>query len=69
MSQSNLRYVVTGMTCDHCAASVRQALAGVAGVDGVELELASGRLTVSGGAFSDEAVHGAVAEAGYEVVA
>ena len=61
-------YAVTGMTCAHCALSVQEEVADVPGVDAVDVELASGRLRVAGGGFSDEAVRDAVAEAGYELV-
>jgi copper chaperone len=62
-------YVVSGMTCAHCATSVTEEVADVAGVDGASVDLAAGVLTVGGGGFSDDAVRAAVAEAGYEVVA
>ena len=61
-------YAVSGMTCSHCVMSVREEVSEVAGVDAVDVDLASGRLTVSGEGFFDEAVERAVAEAGYEVV-
>jgi copper chaperone len=61
-------YSVAGMTCSHCVMSVQEEVAEVAGVSAVDVELASGRLTVSGEAFTDEAIAAAVAEAGYEVV-
>jgi copper chaperone len=60
-------YTVTGMTCDHCVLSVHEEVSEVSGVSGVEIDLASGRLTVSGGGFTDDAVKAAVAEAGYGV--
>jgi copper chaperone len=60
-------YTVTGMTCEHCVRSVEEEVGEVAGVRTVDVELASGLLTVSGEDFSDEAVRGAVAEAGYQV--
>lgn len=56
-------YVVTGMTCDHCVLSVTEEVAGVTAVD---VDLATGRLVVTGEAAPD-AVRAAVAEAGYEV--
>lgn len=62
-------YVVHGMTCDHCVLSVREEVSEVGGVSTVDVELASGRLTVTGRQVSDDAVRGAVAEAGYEVAA
>ncbi len=61
-------YTVTGMTCGHCVLSVREEVGEVPGVTGVDVELDSGRVTVTGDAFSDDAVRAAVAEAGYEVV-
>ena len=61
-------YTVAGMTCAHCVLSVREEVFGVAAVRNVEVDLASGRLTVFGEGLSDEAVEAAVADAGYEVV-
>ncbi|HEV3001612.1 MAG TPA: heavy-metal-associated domain-containing protein [Solirubrobacteraceae bacterium] len=60
-------YTVAGMTCNHCVASVREEVAEVSGVTAVDVDLASGRLTVSGEGFTDAAVRDAVEEAGYEV--
>jgi copper chaperone len=60
-------YTVTGMTCDHCVLSVREEVSEVAGVTGVDVDLASGRLTVSGSGVPDDAVREAVRGAGYEV--
>ena len=62
-------YTVAGMTCQHCVASVSEEVGEIAGVERVEVDLASGRLVVSGDGVADEAVRVAVAEAGYEVVA
>jgi copper chaperone len=60
-------YTVNGMTCDHCVLSVTEEVGEVAGVEQVDVELASGRLVVRGTGISDDAVKAAVAEAGYEV--
>jgi copper chaperone CopZ len=60
-------YTVTGMTCSHCVLSVREEVSQVAGVESVDVELASGRMTVTGNGLDDEPVRAAVAEAGYEV--
>lgn len=60
-------YAVAGMTCDHCARSVREEVAELAGVRDVAVELTAGRVTVTGTELDDEAVRAAVAEAGYEV--
>jgi copper chaperone CopZ len=60
-------YVIQGMTCDHCVLSVREEVSEVAGVRSVDVDLASGRLTVEGDGVSDDAVREAVEVAGYEV--
>ena len=60
-------YTVIGMTCGHCESSVREEVAEVAGVQGVEVSHQTGALTVSGTGFSDEAIAAAVEEAGYTV--
>ncbi|HEX6389149.1 MAG TPA: heavy metal-associated domain-containing protein [Solirubrobacteraceae bacterium] len=60
-------YAVRGMTCDHCARSVQEEVSEIAGVTAVDVDLASGRLTVAGQGFGDDAIAAAVAEAGYEL--
>jgi copper chaperone len=61
-------YNVSGMTCEHCVRSVTEEVGEVAGVERVSVDLPSGVVTVTGDGFQDEAVAGAVAEAGYTVV-
>ncbi len=60
-------YVVEGMTCQHCVASVSEEVAEVPGVEETTVDLASGRLTVTGSA-EPAAIRAAVEEAGYAVV-
>ena len=62
-------YTVAGMSCGHCATSVREQVSEVAGVAAVEVELPSGRMVVRGVDVSNAAVKAAVEEAGYELVA
>ena len=65
---STSSYTVVGMTCGHCVSAVTEEVSGVAGVTGVDVDLASGGLTVTSEAPVDEsAVRSAVEEAGYEV--
>lgn len=64
---STATYLVEGMTCEHCVASVSEEVGGVPGVDAVAVDLASRRLEVSGTGFSDEGVRAAVEAAGYRV--
>lgn len=59
-------YTVNGMTCGHCVSSVTEEVTALPGVTDVQVELESGRLTVTGDAARDtDAVRGAVEEAGY----
>ena len=61
-------YTVTGMTCDHCVRSVREEVGKVPGVQTVDVDLATGAVTiVSDAPVDDGAVRAAVDEAGYAV--
>jgi copper chaperone len=63
-------YTVTGMTCDHCAASVREEVGAIAGVTSVAVDVPTGAVTVASETEIDaEAVRGAVEEAGYQLTA
>ncbi|GAA4670823.1 heavy-metal-associated domain-containing protein [Gordonia humi] len=59
---------VDGMTCGHCAASVREEIGEIAGVTDVAVDVESGRVDItSDAALDDTAVTAAVVEAGYTV--
>ncbi|KAA8887930.1 heavy-metal-associated domain-containing protein [Nocardia colli] len=61
-------YTVTGMTCGHCVSSVKTEIGKIDGVTGVDVDLASGAVTVDSAApIADSAILAAVDEAGYEV--
>jgi copper chaperone CopZ len=61
-------YTVTGMTCSHCVQAVTGELRELPGVADVQVDLASGAVTVTSEApLSDDAVRAAVDEAGYEL--
>ncbi|MEV8517309.1 cation transporter [Dactylosporangium sp. NPDC051484] len=61
-------YTVTGMTCGHCVQSVSSELGKLDGVQNVQVDLASGAVTVTSQApLDDAAVRAAVDEAGYQV--
>lgn len=63
-------YTVEGMTCVHCAGSVREEVGGLAGVKAVDVDVPSGRVTVtSEEPLTVDAVAAAVTEAGYRLVA
>lgn len=63
-------YTVTGMTCGHCVSSVTEEVGALDGVHGVDVDLPTGRVTVTSAAALDrESVRAAVADAGYELAA
>jgi len=63
-------YTVEGMTCGHCATSVREEVSELDGVRQVDVDVESGRVTVTSDApLTTDAVAAAVAEAGYRLVA
>ncbi|MCL2535677.1 MAG: heavy-metal-associated domain-containing protein [Nocardiaceae bacterium] len=63
---STAEYTVTGMTCGHCVASVKEEVGAIAGVSDVTVDLQSGRLTVTSAApLPESAITAAVEEAGY----
>lgn len=66
---STTEYQVTGMTCGHCEMSVREEVEQIAGVEGVDVSVKTGRLVVTAEkALDDSDVLAAVAEAGYSAV-
>ncbi|MFD4291729.1 heavy-metal-associated domain-containing protein [Rhodococcus sp. NPDC058532] len=66
METSN--YTVTGMTCGHCASSVREEVGSIEGVTAVQVDVPTGLVTVTSAVPVDAAaVRAAVEEAGYAV--
>ena len=66
MSLHESSWTVTGMTCDHCVASVTEEVASLAGVADVRVDLDSGRVDVTSAEPLDAGlVAAAVDEAGY----
>ncbi|WP_430333901.1 heavy-metal-associated domain-containing protein [Rhodococcus sp. ACT016] len=62
-------YIVKGMTCQHCAATVTEEISELSGVTGVAVDVEAGRVVVTSDAPLDTiAVAAAVEEAGYELV-
>jgi len=67
-STTTTTYTVTGMTCGHCVAAVTAEVATLDGVVGVDVDLASGQMTVtSSRPVDDDAITAAVDEVGYAV--
>ena len=61
-----ITYTVPGMTCDHCKHAVSSELGSVAGVSGIEVDLDTKLVTVTGEGLADGALRAAIEEAGYE---
>jgi len=65
---STSTYTVTGMTCEHCVASVTEEVSELDGVQAVEVDLPTGAVTVtSTDPLPEDAVRAAVEEAGYQL--
>ncbi|KMJ51920.1 heavy-metal-associated domain-containing protein [Rhodococcoides fascians] len=61
-------YSVEGMTCAHCAASVKEEVSEVSGVTGVDVDVDTGAVVISSDAELDAAaVDAAIEEAGYRI--
>jgi copper chaperone len=59
---------VTGMTCEHCVASVTEEVSEIPGVETVAVDLGTGGLDVtSSRPLDDSSVRAAVEEAGYQL--
>ena len=69
MSEHTSTWQVQGMTCGHCVASVTEELTELSGVESVEVELETGRVTVTSSTeLRRTDVEAAVTEAGYALV-
>lgn len=65
---STVTVTVTGMTCGHCVSAVRKEIGGIAGVTAVDVDLASGAVTIDSDVpIGTDAIKDAVEEAGYAV--
>ncbi|MES9540729.1 heavy-metal-associated domain-containing protein [Spirillospora sp. NPDC049024] len=65
---STATYTVSGMTCGHCVSSVTEEVEQIAGVTGVDVDLQTGKVTVTSETPLDDAqVKDAVEEAGYQL--
>lgn len=61
-------YSVEGMTCAHCAASVKEEVSEIAGVTGVDVDVDAGSVVVSSDSVLETAtVDAAITEAGYRL--
>ena len=66
-SVSSLSIIVKGMNCNHCKSNVEAAITKLHGVEGVEIDLATGRTVVHGNPSKDDVIN-AVEKLGFTVV-
>jgi copper chaperone len=65
MSDS-VTYSVPAVHCAHCAASIREEVSAVAGVEDVAVDLDAKVVTVTGAQLDDAALRAAIVRAGYD---
>jgi copper chaperone CopZ len=64
MSEKTVK--VNGMTCNHCKANVQNNLASIAGIDNIDIDLESGKVTMTGDEIDLTEVKNKVESIGYE---
>ena len=65
---SKMEFRVTGMMCTGCSDTVQKVLSGLSGVSSASVDLDSGMAAVErDSSIDDDAVHGAVRDAGFGV--
>jgi copper chaperone len=65
---STVTVTVTGMTCGHCATSVREEVESIAGVTAVNVDVASGKVSIDSQApIGTDTIQGAIEDAGYQL--
>ena len=63
MSEQETTFKVPDVSCDHCKATIQSAVGAMAGVQSVEVDVASKSVTVVGG--DPDAVRSTLTSAGY----
>jgi copper chaperone len=64
---NTITFSVPGMTCGHCEAAVKKEVGAVTGVTGVEVDLETKDVTVTGTDLDRDKLVEAIDEAGYDV--
>ena len=67
LGEETSRFVVSGMTCSHCVAHVKEAVADCEGVRSVEVNLSGGEVVVQGENCDVENIFAAVTKLGYKI--
>jgi copper chaperone len=61
-----LEYTVSGMSCGHCEAAVKEEVSALEGIESVDVDLTTKLVVVRGEGLDDAAIRAAIDEAGYE---
>lgn len=69
MPSTTRKYLVQGMSCDHCRVAISEEVTQVDGVESVEVDVETKLVVVSGRDLDDTALRAAIDEAGYEAEA
>lgn len=64
---ATITFSVPGMTCGHCEAAIKQEVGAVAGVTGIDVDLATKDVVVTGTSLDRDALVAAIDEAGFDV--
>ena len=64
---TSITFSVPGMTCGHCEAAVKHEVGAGAGVTGVDVDLETKDVVVTGTSLDRDAIVAAIDEAGYDV--
>jgi copper ion binding protein len=64
---TRITFSVPGMTCGHCEAAVKKEVGAVPGVTGVDVDLETKDVVVTGTSLDRDALVAAIDEAGYDV--
>jgi copper chaperone len=62
----DITYRVEGMTCAHCEQAVSRGVSLVEGVESVDIDLDTKRVTVTGEGLDDTSLRRAISDAGYK---
>jgi copper chaperone len=62
----SVTYNVPKIHCAHCGASIKEEVSEVSGVESVDVDVDTKVVTIRGESLDDEALRGAIEEAGYE---
>ncbi len=66
-NDNRYEYDVLGMTCSACEAAVRNAVLKVSGIDDLNINLLTGKMTLNAAENKSEAIKAAVLKAGYDI--